>query len=107
MNGPLVGLQLMLNGVAVGAEWRKDKPCIQKHNMICLQHLVLQMVDATLKNELAMFDRGTYPTVASRELLPMTSEYQLSNIFHTDDLLANYIGGFAVQRTALVYQLPI
>jgi hypothetical protein len=29
VNGyPLVGLQLMLNAVAVGAEWRKDQPCI-------------------------------------------------------------------------------
>jgi hypothetical protein len=41
------------------------------------------MVDAILKNELAMFDKGMYPTVAPKELLPVV-----------------WVGGFSVHNTA-------
>jgi hypothetical protein len=47
---------------------------------------------------LASVDKSMYPSVASRELAIITSEYAKENIFYTDRSLIDDVAGFAVQN---------
>jgi hypothetical protein len=45
---------------------------------------------------LASVDRSMYPSVASRELATITSDYPTENIFYTDESMIDDVAGFAV-----------
>jgi hypothetical protein len=47
---------------------------------------------------LASVDKGMYPSVASRELVTITSDYPTENIFYTDELMIDDVAGFAVHN---------
>jgi hypothetical protein len=55
-------------------------------------------IDETMTVALASVDESMYPSVVSRELATITSDYPMENIFYTDGSMINDVAGFAVQN---------
>jgi hypothetical protein len=53
-------------------------------------------IDETMTVALASVDKNMYPSVASRELATITSDYSTENIFYTDESMIDDVAGFAV-----------
>jgi hypothetical protein len=53
-------------------------------------------IDETMMNALASADKSMYPSVASRELATITSDYAMENIFYTDGAMIDDVARFAV-----------
>jgi hypothetical protein len=51
-----------------------------------------------MTDALASVDKSMYPSVASRELAIITSDYATENIFFTDGSMIDDVAGFAVQN---------
>jgi ribonuclease HI len=51
-----------------------------------------------MTDALASVDKSMYPTVASRELATITSDYLTENIFYTDGSMIDDVAGFAVHN---------
>jgi hypothetical protein len=47
---------------------------------------------------LASVDKSMYPSVTSRELATITSDYNTENIFYTDGSMIDDVAGFAVNN---------
>jgi hypothetical protein len=55
-------------------------------------------IDETIMVGLASVDKSMYPSVASRELVTISSDYPTENIFYTDGSMTFDVDGFAVHN---------
>jgi hypothetical protein len=55
-------------------------------------------IDETMTNALASVDKSMYPSVASRDLATITSDYLTENNFYTNGSMIDDVAGFAVHN---------
>jgi hypothetical protein len=55
-------------------------------------------IDEAMMDALALVDKSMYPSVVSRELATITSDYATENIFYTDGSMIDDVAGFSVHN---------